>query len=151
MASNADINLGVDKPFSMEKLVTWFRRLFSPRKEVRGETDNGPADIQQVEGTEPGNQDFDQFFAEDGGLAFNQTTGTEKSANGRKIVFFDKLQEFEGNNQSVWFLATVTERVTKRNTAKKQAFRINYHNVKIEAILQKSDQGNGCLQAQQDG
>ena len=74
---------------------------------MRGETGNGLAEEQQVEGHS------EQGFAEGIGLAFDQKTGTEQPAKGKKIVFFDNLQDFEGVDQGGWFLATVIERVTK--------------------------------------
>ena len=145
MASNTDVNGESGKMLTtMGKVVSGMRNMFSPRKEVRGEIGNGLVEEQQAEGHSEG-------FAEGIGLAFDQKTGTDKPAKGRKIVFYDNLQDLEEDSQGGWFLAKITERVTKKKTAQKQGFKVNYHNVKIEAILQKSGTGTGYIQAQKDG
>ena len=66
-------------------------------------------------------------------------------------MFYDNLKDLEENSQGGWFLAKITERVTKKRTAQNKSYKVNYHNIKIEAILQKSGTGNGYLQAQKDG
>ena len=99
MASNTNLNVEAEKVVSnMEKVVSRFQNIWSPRKEVRGETGNGLAEEQQVEGHS------EQGFAEGIGLAFDQKTGTEQPAKGKKIVFFDNLQDFEGIDQGNGYL-----------------------------------------------
>ena len=98
MASNTYVNGETEKGVSsMEKVVSRIRNIFSPRKEVRGEIGNGLVEEQQAEGHSEG-------FAEGIGLAFDQKTGTEQPAKGKKIVFFDNLQDFEGIDQGNGYL-----------------------------------------------
>ena len=145
MASNIDVNGETEKVVTnMEKMMLKMRNFISPRKEVRGGIDNELINEYHAEGHGEG-------FAEGIGLAFDQKTGTDKPAKGRKIVFYDNLRDLEENSQGGWFLAKITERVTKKRTAQNKSYKVNYHNVRIEAILQQPGTGNGYLQAQKDG
>ena len=115
MEADVDVNAAAGKQFSMERVVKSFRRIFSPRKEVQEQSgEEGVHSVQQVGGVEQG---FDEFVTEEGELSFDQETGTEKPANGRLKVFYDKMQDYKGEEQSAWFLAPVTERVTKKQTS----------------------------------
>ena len=74
-------------------------------------------------------------------MVLDQETGTTGvSAVERKIVFHDKLPDYDARNQEIgiWLMADVISRVRKKHGLEKSTYIRNWHNVKVLELLHQS-------------